>query len=966
MKNKPEHGRRIQPIDDMPERAVAGRSGEKLAWNQKFIDAIKAAIVVHGPDTKIIACNKMAEELLGLSKDQMLGRAAIDPLWDFLEETGSSMPLERYPVRQVLSSGKPLKGFVAGIRRPDKSGPVWVLVNGEPSFDRDGSIFQVVITFMDITKSKRKDGIFSARFQLVQFAAAHSLDELLEETLNTAEKLTDSCIGFYHFVEDDQKSLTLQNWSARTKAEFCKAEGKGLHYPIAEAGVWVDCVHQRQPVIHNDYASLSNRRGMPEGHAEVIRELVVPVFRGKKIKAILGVGNKPTDYTEKDVEAISLLADLAWEIADRKLAEEELEKIRNQLEELVTERTNELAVAKDQAEAAQVAAEEASQAKSDFLARMSHEIRTPLNAVIGLTNMVLKSDLATEQRDHLNKVQIASNNLMEVINDILDFSKVEAGRLELVHVPFDLDQLMEQLVDLFGNRLSQEDLELVVAVASDVPRRLIGDAGRLTQVLTNLVENAVKFTESGEIVVGVALDKARSVAALSGMTIEKQLMLRFEVKDTGIGMAADVMPSLFDPFTQAEGYLIRKHEGTGLGLAICRRLAELMGGRIWAESVPGKGSTFFFTVSLEEQKGKQSPFDLPADLRGLKVLVADDSGSARTALAELLETFAFNVSAVDSGKKAMEEVRRAAANAPYQLVLLDWKMPGMDGVETARCLRQWELKAQRSTCKSQAESAGHSTGSPCPSALAHRPSSTFIIMLVTAYGQELLQGRIDAAAVDTVLLKPVTPCKLFNAIMELFGRIKAVVPCREWAPAAHAVRRLDGRRVLVVEDSELNRDVAVALLEEAGIVVETAENGQVAVDKVTGSELGYYDAVFMDIQMPEMDGYQATKCIRASELKAQGSKLTAEEMTNGGGTSGRLSAIDRQLSARPERVPIIAMTAHALKGEKERCLTAGMDDYLPKPIDEQDLHRMLLKWAASAQTQRPGSSVCRGDSGEHC
>jgi two-component system sensor histidine kinase/response regulator len=584
------------------------------------------------------------------------------------------------------------------------------------------------------------------------------------------------------------------------------------------------------------------------------------------------------------------------DITDRKHTEEELKRHRDHLEALVKERTAELVVAKELADAANAA-------KSDFLARMSHEIRTPINAVIGLTNLVLKSALGAQQRDHLNKVQLSSRNLLALINDILDFSKVEAGRLELESTTFALDDLLDQAINLFSERSGERDLELILSVDRKVPRVLEGDPLRLAQVLTNLVENAVKFTEQGEIMVRVELDEG------AGQSPDR-VGLRFWVRDTGIGIAPDILPSLFEPFTQAGGYLTRRHQGAGLGLAICRRLVDLMGGSIRAESAPNHGSIFTFTVSLAKREAQGRELKVPYDLHGLKVLVVDDSAWSRQVLVDILESFTFKVSTVDGGEQALGELRRAAGTEPYRLVLLDWKMPGMDGFETAEQI--------------VGDAAIGKAGKP--------PA----IIMVTACGLEVMHRRSASPSIEAYVLKPILPSQLFNTIMALFGKDEALVvrpaPGRKALPS-NQLATLRGRRVLVVEDNALNRDVVVALLEEVGLVVVTAETGKQAVDKVTGAGQGY-DAVLMDIQMPIMDGYEATRQIRQREHPQP-------ETINKPGT----------------RLPIIALTAHALKGEKEKCLAAGMDDYLAKPIDEQELYRLLLKWIlhqqANAQIGNP-------------
>lgn len=647
--------------------------------------------------------------------------------------------------------------------------------------------------------------------------------------------------------------------------------------------------------------------------------------RTAKVEKKDEIGVVATAFNSMTAQLRDVIGRLEKRVDQLTQAREELKIHKEQLEGLVQERTSALRERTRQLEsqalelsAAKQQAEFANAAKSEFLAHMSHEIRTPLNAVTGLTKIVLKSELTNAQRDDLRKVQIASNNLLAVINDILDFSKVEAGRLELEHLPFGMNDVVDQLADLFSDQLASKDIELIIDLSPGIPKRMIGDAGRLTQVLTNLVANSIKFTHLGEIVVRGSVDN--QAHAESGSTV-----FQFQVSDTGVGIPAELLPNLFEPFTQAEDYLTRQHEGTGLGLAICRRIVELMGGRIWAESIPDRGSTFSFTVVLAFHEVIIPRFNLPTNLRGLKVLVADDNTTAQQVMVSQLESMALDVYAVDSGDKAIEAINRTAVDEPFRMVLLDWQMPGLDSIETARRIREIKSRGQGKFNSSPQSTSDDSI------AMNHRYLPA-IILMVTAYGHDKLLAHIDASCVDASLSKPIKQAQLCNTVIDMLSPVKAEAPHPE-AKNTAAHRRLIGRRVLVVEDSELNRDVALALLEDLGLSVETAENGKIALDIVTMSPGQYYDAVLMDIQMPVMDGYETTRRIRQWEVKVQHSKSQTESS----------KPYNEESNA---RTPIIALTAHALTGEKEKCLAAGMDDYISKPIDEEQLKRKLFKWVA--------------------
>ena len=658
--------------------------------------------------------------------------------------------------------------------------------------------------------------------------------------------------------EDEKYRILVEN---TTEGIIVAQEGilKYINPPMQKIIGYSEIDMLNKPFL--DFVHSEDRDDMMENHAKRLKGEAVPNIYTLRVidknGGTIWLENRGmTIEWDRKPATLNFLID----ITERIMAEKELEKAIEHAQVLALE------------------AELASQAKSEFLANMSHEIRTPMNAIIGMTHLTLATDLSREQRDFIEAVKTSADNLMGIINDILDFSKIEAGQLDLEQIDFKLRNSMEAAADTLAVKAHEKDLELNCHIKSGVPEYLIGDPSRLRQIFLNLGGNAIKFTASGEVF--ISCDVAQQA--------DETARLHFRVSDTGIGIAADKLDTIFESFKQADGSTTRKYGGTGLGLSISKQLTELMGGKIWVESEPDKGTTFHFTAEFGIQKNPvKESMDLESfDIRGKRILIADDNANNRLIIREMLSKWGIDCKEVLDGQNALAAMEVSEkSNEPFDLVLIDGRMPDMDGFVLSRRIRENPIF----------------TGT--------------IVLMLTSMELRSNAARYRGLDISTYLVKPVKYAELFDVICTVLG--SAAEETEKKTAKVSPFRSMNnqgmnrGVRILLAEDNEINQKMAVKLLETLGHTVAVAGNGKEAV-KIIGQQ--EFDLVLMDVQMPIMDGISATRKIRRLKLQARD-------------------------------IPIVAMTAHAMKQDREMCLEAGMDDYISKPIDPEKLREVIAKWS---------------------
>jgi len=810
------------------------------------VDALGEGIVLQAADGSIYTCNAAAEAILGLTRDQMSGRTSVDDTWRSIHEDGSPFPVEARPAMVTLATGEPRTGVVMGVHKPDGT-LTWISINSRPLV-RPGetSPYAVVTSFTDIRESKQ---------------AEH---ELIEQRA-LLEALMDNTPDHIYFKDADSRFMMI---SAATARSF------GFDDPSEVIGK-----------TDFDFFTEEHARPAFESEQEIMRTGVPVVDLEEKETRLDGretwASTTKLPRTDREGHVIGTFG-ISRDITTRKQAEKELREANAALEKAMA-RAVELAVEADSA----------NRAKSEFLANMSHEIRTPMNGVIGMIGLLLDTELDEDQRHYAETVSASGESLLALLNDILDFSKIEAGSVELELLDFDIRVLLDDFAAMPALRAHEKGLEFICAVAPDVPAYLQGDPGRLRQVLLNLAGNALKFTHEGEI----------SVRAGLVAETDADVVVRFSVKDTGVGIAPEKQARMFEKFTQADASTTRRFGGTGLGLAISKRLVELMGGEIGVTSEEGRGSDFWFTVRLARQPESERALLPVAEISGAHILVVDDNETNREVLSAQLRAWGMRPEAAADGPSALLALAQARdAGDQFVAAILDMQMPDMDGADLARAIKADEsLKHTR-------------------------------LVLMTSIGQRGDARQMEEIGFAAYVVKPARQSDLYDSLSTVLATTPIGSGTRHIV-TRHAVRemRRGAVRILLAEDNATNQQVALGILKKLGLRADAVGDGSEA---ITALETRPYDLVLMDVQMPKVDGLEATRRIR-----------------------------DPQSAVLHHRVPIIAMTAHAMQGDRDRCLEAGMDDYVTKPISPEALATALDRWLPreeSAPTSHPAAARAAG------